>query len=684
MPRAPLVRPRLADMLAALGTAELEDLYRFWGGSNAATSPSDSTEARAQLARWMSDPALVEARVNALGRRLGQILGLHVDAPGYQCSMRELSDHKLIAFLSPGEIEAAVLVLARHGLVFEYRERRIKHDGSRVYAVPLEIGDGILRQQRARRRGVFDLLTLRGFLDRAYDDPARAKRISPTRLREMYKMYSNEAAAVARVERLPEELRPLIERAVLQFGGLLSKGLFERMENADPMWHATRWKALLEESLIGTVEHMELARYGIHHNDDVLIVFNEVALAWLRRVAVPSDPDRPETEAALGVDLASNISRFMGFLLEHHVRFTVRGEIFKTTEKRILQELIPNPGRELEREDVLDFIFRFTHAAGLIESTGERTFAMTAEGRHWEQRDLEQKLCSLLEYALEERGLGGDFYHQLRQRRIFMRLLKRVEPLVWYDLMYLPFLARNTYLAGLDQLLVDEYFASRNGSAHYTPMEDPQRMAWNLARWVRTRLHLLGIIDLGYDKAGRPVAMRLTRIGAKLLGLIDGVPHATPALGSLIVTPDFEVVLFPTGDDAELVHELDRFCVREKAGETLHFRVLDKSVQRALSEGMLLSRMLETLRTQSRTPVPQNVLYSIRDWANRAGVMTLDQRMVLRAEDPETLRRFQLDAGVKNYVREPLDEKHVQLKTRIAVRRMQSLLREFGYLVELE
>ena len=59
----------------------------------------------------------------------------------------------------------------------------------------MEVGDGLLRQQRAKRRGVFDLLTLRGFLDRQYDDPARGRRTSPTRLREMYKMYSNEAAA---------------------------------------------------------------------------------------------------------------------------------------------------------------------------------------------------------------------------------------------------------------------------------------------------------------------------------------------------------------------------------------------------------------------------------------------------------------------------------------------------------
>ncbi|HTF87929.1 MAG TPA: helicase-associated domain-containing protein, partial [Planctomycetota bacterium] len=365
-------------------------------------------------------------------------------------------------------------------------------------------------------------------------------------------------------------------------------------------------------------------------------------------------------------------------------RFTVRGEIFKTTEKRILQELIPNPGRELSREAVLDFIYDFTRSARLIESTGERTFAMSSEGRVWEQKDLEEKLRALLEFSVEEKNLAGDYYHQVRLRRIFLRLLKRIEAGTWYDLMYLPFLARNTYLSSLDQLAVEEYFATRNHGGQYAPMEDPQRLAWNLSKWVRSRMYLLGLVDLGYDASDRPVALRLTKVGARLLGAVDGAPQLMPVLGSLIVTPDFEIVLFPTGDDAELVHELDRFAVRERQGETLHFRLNEKSVQRALSEGMYLSRILSTLRGHSRTPVPQNVLYSVRDWGAHAGLMVLDERGVLRCEDEATFKRFQQDAGAKNYVREVLDVKRVQLKMRFTTRRTQALLRDLGYLVETE
>ena len=61
--------------------------------------------------------------------------------------------------------------------------------------MPADVGDAILRQRRARRRGIFDIFTLRGHIDRLYDDPAKSSRTPPSRIREMYKLYSNEAAA---------------------------------------------------------------------------------------------------------------------------------------------------------------------------------------------------------------------------------------------------------------------------------------------------------------------------------------------------------------------------------------------------------------------------------------------------------------------------------------------------------
>jgi len=468
---------------------------------------------------------------------------------------------------------------------------------------------------------------------------------------------------------------------VLEFGGILPRQLFDRMESDLPHWNGRRWSKILEESLVGTVQPLELGRYGVHHQGETMIVFNEVSLAWLKRVAVPGDPDAPHDEAGLGVDLVSNISRFLAFIIDNHVRFTVRGTIFKTTEKRILSDLIPNPGRGLERADVLGFIYRFARHVGLIESTGERTFALTTTGREWEEQNLDAKLARLLDYMLEEQGMGGELYHQLRMRQMLVSMLRRIEPGVWYDIMYLPFLARNTYLCRLDEFAVDEYFAARMAGGHGGG-DDLQGMAWHLVGWVRQRLYLLGLVDLGFDKVGHPVAMRLTRVGTRALGMLEPEKDP-PRVGNLIVTPDFEVVLFPTEDDAELTHDLDRFCERENQGDLKHFRIAERSVHRALVEGMALVRMIETLELNARTPVPQNVVYSMRDWAAQAGLLTLDPDLVVRGKDSEVIRRFLQNPGVKSYVRKLVNDNTVQLKRGPSAARMRSLLRELGYLIEL-
>jgi hypothetical protein len=124
---------------------------------------------------------------------------------------------------------------------------------------------------------------------------------------------------------------------------------------------------------------------------------------------------------------------------------------------------------------------------------------------------LPEKQRALLDFALDERPGNGDPLHQVGMRALLVRLLKRVEPMTWYDLMYLPFLARNTYLATLDDEKVDEELAERSQNGRIPSLEDPQRLAWNLIKWTRERLHLLGLIDLGYDRAGAGDHPRLRR-----------------------------------------------------------------------------------------------------------------------------------------------------------------------------
>ncbi|MEM9380920.1 MAG: helicase-associated domain-containing protein [Planctomycetota bacterium] len=665
----------VAAALKRLRKADLKAPFLFWADDDSVAFPARVGDAREQLASWMTDPVRVAARAQRLTEDERSVLEALVSAPKHRRTESDLVE----AVDGPSE-NGVFDALTRTAMVIRDEE---VDGGETAYVVPSEVADTLLVQAIAESaRATFSTLTLKGHLDRRYAGPEAARPMPPSRLREMFKMYANEAAAVARIERLPEGLRDLVGKTVLEFGGLLPRRFFERMETELPHWNQRRWAKILQESLVGTAERLELERYGIQHDDDTLIVFNEVTLAWFKRVAVPSDPDAPHDDASLGVDLVANISRFLAYIIDHAVRFTVKGEIFKTTEKRILTELIPNPGRELERAEVLQFIFRFARAGGLIEVTGERTFQLTSAGRDWESQDLDAKLQALFEHVTFDLDEAHESIHHPALRRILVKMMKRLEVGVWYDVMYLPFLARNAYLSQLDSLHVDEQVAAR-GAAGAGASEDLQRLAWNLVGWVRKRLYLLGIVDLGYDVQGHPVAMRLTRIGARVLGM-DEPERETAGLGRLVVTPDFEVVLFSDEDDADLTHDLDRFADRVKDGALRQFRLSDRSVHRGLVEGMTLARMREVLTANARTPVPRNVLHSIRDWAFQAGLMLLGEDHVVRAQDAGLLSGFIRDAGVRPFIKSTLDDTSVQLKTKTSRARYRTLFRDLGYLVELE
>ena len=659
--------------LKRLKKAQLREPFEFWSGGEFSESPARVGELRTTLEGWMCEPERAVERKLAMGETHQAVVEALLLAP------RHRMERKTVLSILGGASEAEVLgELERAAMVF-----REGNPEGEYFALPGELADALLLQEIAEKaRANAVTITLKGHLDERYAGPEVERPMSPSRLREMFKMYAKEPASVARVERLPEGLRDLVGKTVLEFGGMLPRRFFERMETDLPHWNQRRWAKILEESLVGTTARLELERYGIQHEDDTLIVFNEVTLAWFKRVAVPSDPDAPHDEAALGVDLMANISRFLAYIIDHAVRFTVKGEIFKTTEKRILTELIPNPGRELERGEVLQFIFRFSRSAGLIEVTGERTFKLTAAGRDWESQDLDTKLAGLFEYITFELDEAHESIHHPAMRRILSTLMKRLEVGVWYDVMYLPFLARNAYLSQLAVLEVDEMIAAR-GAAGAGATEDLQRLAWNLVGWVRKRLYLLGLVDLGYDDKGHPVAMRLTRSGARVLG-VDTPEEETFGIGRLVVTPDFEIVLFSDGDDAVLTHDLDRFTERTKDGALKQFRINEKSVHRGLVEGMTLTKMKEILTFNARTPVPRNVLQSIRDWASKSGLLLLGADHVIRAQDSGILGRFARDAGVRPFIKGKLDGNAVQLKSKTSLARYRTLFRDLGYLIELE
>lgn len=645
---------RLRAFLSSRDDAHLREVHSHWMGRR--TRPIPREVLVEEIARSMTDPERVAARVRDLGRRLTEILFLFLGDRQFVRTVSELRRTNPLSRLSPAEFEATLQALERRGFLFPVLSRRFRDFDEVARAVPPEMGEILLDLRRRSERGPLDLLSRSGFAEKP--GPARGK------------------PRAKGVEAIEAPLKGLVEEVVRRCGGLAPRSIFERLDLAPGGWDAPRWKRALERAGIGTVVPLDLSRYGIRLSEPTFVVFREEAQALLQS-RLEASPE-PASEASCGVDLVGNLSRFLASVPSETIRTTAGGEVFRTTRRRLAEMLVALPTREVGSEEALDLLLRFALARRLVDRTGERTFALSSAGRAFGALGVVEKTKRLLESVVEDRTLPGSPFHQFPLRRTFLRRLREVGRGKWIEAMALPFLVRNEYLASLEDSTLDEASVAAHGL-----LEDLQQLAWNLFAWVRRRLHLLGVVDFGYDGSGRPVAIRLSPFGARVIGAPQG---ASPeSAGHLVVNPDFEIVLFPgEGGDAELFHDLDRFADRLKRDALVHYRLTPESVRRGCEAGLTAPRMIAALRDHSRVELPQNVLFSIRSWCEGAGTVRLRKGTLVRSERPDALDRFLQDPRVAGFVRERLSPTAALLGGGIPFPRLRRLLDELGLVVEAD
>lgn len=625
-----MVKVNLSRTLATRSDSELVDLHDRWiGGDPPARRPALLMALRSR----MREAAPVLAQVNQLGQHQAALFQVLAADPGRSQNFERLRREAEGAGLDSAGLRASLADLVAAGLVAEIPAARrtgaAAQAAGTTWGVPEEIAIA-LDERLAIAGGPGALLTLSGWLDHRLRQRG-AHGGAGEQSRRMYRLLAAESALHARVDALPADVREFFSVAAVRHGGIVPPDLLAALA---PGLDARRLGTLLEGASLGTLCDLDLEPYGLRQRGEVIVLFHEAVLAHLQRVGAET-PVRPVHVASIGTDFVSNFARFASFVEGDTVRFTVRGTIFKSTGKRIAESLLPNPGREFRRLEILELEYRFALEGGMIDRTGERSFRLTPRGQDFLRQPLQVKQHRMLDWLMEDRRLPGDLAHQMHLRRTVLRWLKRLEPGLWYDAMFLPFVARNHYLATLPDLGPG---GRESASFPVRASADLQSLSWNLFLWIRKYLYLLGIVDMGYDASGRATALRLTPLGAELLDVIPG--RSLEATGHLVVNPDFEVVLFPDERSHELIYQLDRFCEREQKDTLYRYRITPGALHRALGQGMSLAEIQTVLRRHSRMPLPQNVAYSLESWARKSGLVTIHADGRLHCELSEILDRF--------------------------------------------
>ena len=532
--------------------------------------------------------------------------------------------------------DPALAYLKKRGFIIEERDRSWPRYHEPIWRVPVGLAELLLSELKGAIRTLETQLSLKshvrtlssqvlesrlarlGFETRKMLD--RSQLADDARARDACSSRSSRSATNRSGPRSSAPWRSTA--AILERGQLERLGLLP----AD----VGRWRDELESLLLGTILDSDFARVGLLLKPGSLIIFHEVVRSVLGHDIEPELDEPPEPPG----DVIADLSRIRAFLDNHSVRATREGTLYRATARKMEAEVLTPGARAAPPEEVLIFLLEFLFSAGLLRVDDDQRLRPRPTWKDFDDLTPAGRGDQLLRFVGEDlRDTKAEFHHP-KLRRIFLAKLKEAGAERWIDLRHLAHLARNQYLAALDHDGTAERFQRRYQYTPIPPLVLPSVITRELVQFG-SRLALAGLAEISAPPQGR-TAIRLTKLGLAVLGLV-GDALATAGEGGLIVTADFEIVVFPDALDFEALHKLGRFARREKADVTIHFRLSERSVQEAVVAGASIDELFALLNRHARYAIPQNVSRAARRGRSAVTVMEVRRTILLKAPSKAAL-----------------------------------------------
>ena len=684
---------------------ELRELLSFWDGHG--TEPDTTERLIGELQRRMSSEKSVRKRVKFLSKKLVDLLKFFLRGEGYRADLANVTGSRSFGYLSPFELKAAINALLKRGFLFasstvngDVNGNGRAHGepaGSMVidsYLVPCELGDLLQAFIWDDDRTVEETFTLRGQLTRLVDRKELAALLvlhlgegaapaghgvdDHAQAAALLAEPASVAQRLARIDN-PRHME-LLKLVVCSYGGVAGRTMLEKNHKSLGRWNRKLLQDALESNLLGTVRHVSLGEYGVHQFDEVVVVFEELVAA--ARAVLAPEPPRISAAHSLGVDLISDVSAFLSYVEHNPIRLTLSGKVYRTAVRKLEESFILARSSGFTGAWLFEYLFDFSQGQALLERGADRSVVLTVKGRSWDRTPLEKKLSRLLKFAERHWTTEVEPFHGERLLALYLDRLRELKLGQWVDMQAPAFAARNRYLANLDLFGVRDRFQSRYQFAQQTGMRDPHQLALALSAWARERLFLFGLVDIA-DVEGKPALLRLTALGAKALGLV--VPDAElDRSAPLIVNPDFEIMLFPDGSTYDLVTELDRFAERTASDSVYRYRITAASIEKAVAEGLEPANILRALSEHSRVEVPQNVIYSIGQWAGKVKFVTQATVSLVRGRNKEVLDRVLHDPALRPFVIERLSPTALLVSPELSRAQLAAMLGPLGVFLDGE
>lgn len=204
---------------------------------------------------------------------------------------------------------------------------------------------------------------------------------------------------------------------------------------------------------------------------------------------------------------------------------------------------------------------------------------------------------------------------------------------------------------------------------NYLPRKQREQLTKNVQEWMQVEgeiyigmikgaLFEMGVVDLGYNQAGtaiddhtriNPTAMRLNDFGQQVIKAFPSTEtdsrkmaqqllkeivdaNAEPAR-KFIIQPNFDLLLLEP--DMSSLYSVLPFTQLKQIGHSSTLQLTQNALLRGMRSGLSIDAIIQILQTRCKNELPQNVTYSLRDWAKQYREAVISQ--VYLIEVPEAL-----------------------------------------------
>jgi len=428
-----------------------------------------------------------------------------------------------------------------------------------------------------------------------------------------------------RIATLPDHLKKDLLKAVYEKGGILyaHKELVRKVRD---------FRRDVASKLLGTVREIPLEFMGYRGGDGIL-VFADVTRALLTQsLPAPEKCDIHNRE----IDTLSDFTAVLEHLYVEPVKVKQGGGLYKASIRSLASILgVDAEQAEYNIEEYVSILKKLK----LVRISGNEITPSPARDQAWFAMTPQEQL---------ERILAPDIDHYPPISRHFQEAFTDALKLWPPDV----FLDTKRVASQLTAVLLEKIAEDETVQHNLYGIWSYNELIQRVNRLVDNLIHH-GVMILYYrqhEGRGEEVCLQFSEVGKCYLGLSACKPDED--IKALFVNPDFEVIIYRHGSSWLQALAMARFAKRLKTDQAYHFRIERKRVEAAVLTGLRADEMLGFLHEHSRTPVPQNVEYSIRDWASSISRAMHYQAYIIEVDDSKILDVIMQDeqlqkAGIK-------------------------------------